>query len=441
MDRFERVVVVVALVVGLAAAGPTAGVALDATDDREPDGPPATGVDAGRANGTGTTAGGGPAAATDPASRDDRATTADARTVRPVVAANRTPNRLSVGPGTVRSGFGRPGADLGAALSADYGEFGGIYVVYFARERLANAETDEQRRAVVEDLLNRTRDRIEALRDREAVAIRSYHNGSIDRRELLRRLASVDAEAGALRAALDELEENNPLVTGEFDTTITYQVRDLRSMEGPVRDRIGRAGEGQSSPGRVHVAASGDGLVLETVGGGIYIREAVRMDNYAPEQPPDSIFPNISERLRGLYPRTFSVEQSEFSLDPLGDRLFVITKSHSIGGLTLYLDRTTGDVYREVQRLRLDRTPTTETANVTGDDLRLVVNRTDDGNPYRVSVEDPVTGAPVDATVSVDGREVGRTGSDGVRWTLGPRGAFNVSATADGERINATVAG
>ncbi|PSQ17731.1 hypothetical protein BRD00_06505 [Halobacteriales archaeon QS_8_69_26] len=426
MDRVSRGVVVLAVVVGLAAVAPTAGIVVDAGDE----GPESV------AGTTPETQGDGDASVS-PAGRES--STVDERApVRPRSTTNRTPHRLGVGPGPVRSGFATPGPDLGASLSVDHGEFGGAYILYLARERLEAAETDAERRDVIRELIERTRGRVEALRDREETAIRAYHNGSIDRQELLRRLARVDAEAGALRESVADLRESYPSVILPFESRLLNLIRGLQSMEGPIRDRIGQSVQGQATTGRIHVEASGEGLVLELIDGELYVREAIRMDHYAPDEPPSDIYSGIFERLNELYPQ-IPAESATTRIDSVGSRLFEITKSHSMGGLTLYLDRTTGEVYRETQRLRLDRIPTTKATSATGDELLLAVNRTPDGNPYRISVVDVATGDPVDATVSVDGREVGRTGVDGVLWTLGPRGAFNVSAATERERINVTV--
>lgn len=436
MDRRPRVAVVLVFVLGLVAVGPSAGVGVvaDSTPAVGDGTPPATVEGSADDRATpGDTAGDGPEAGTD--------ATADADPVGLRVVVDGVPNRVGVGGGRVESGFASPRPDLGASLSAGDGEFRGVYVAYLVRGWMADADTDAERRAVVREALDLVERRVEALRTREAVAIRSYHNGSIDRGELLRRLASIDTEAGALRASLTDLEEQNPFVTGSFQTPIISLDRDLRSLEGPVRDRVARAFQGSASTLRVHVTASESGLALEMVDRRRYVRETVRMDHYAPGQPPQFNISMTTDRLHELYPGTISDDDPVISLDFVGDRAFLATKSHSTGRLTLYLDRSTGEVYREVQRLRLGQLPNTTVTTATGEELKLVVNRTDAGNPYRIRVVDPLTEQPVDARVGVAGQSVGRTGPDGVLWTLGPEGQFNVSASAGDERINVTVGG
>jgi hypothetical protein len=65
--------------------------------------------------------------------------------------------------------------------------------------------------------------------------------------------------------------------------------------------------------------------------------------------------------------------------------------------------------------------------------LRVAVNRTYATGPLNVSVTAAGSGEPIDATVSIEDRTVGRTGSKGYLWAISLRGTINVTV-ADGNR-------
>jgi hypothetical protein len=69
-------------------------------------------------------------------------------------------------------------------------------------------------------------------------------------------------------------------------------------------------------------------------------------------------------------------------------------------------------VYRENQRLSIDRLPIENETVWSDDDLELSVAETPASGPVKINATDS-DGEATNATVSVDGTEVGDTGEDG----------------------------
>jgi hypothetical protein len=97
-------------------------------------------------------------------------------------------------------------------------------------------------------------------------------------------------------------------------------------------------------------------------------------------------------------------------------------------------------VFYEIQRKNLRAVPLGPAATNATDGLRITVHRTRTSGPVRVAVSRNGSDGfePVDAPVRFGGTLVGTTGSDGVLWTVAPRGAM--TATAGYEGRNVTVA-
>ncbi len=371
----------------------------------------------------------------DPGTEDGDSATA----TRAIV--NGTPERLALGAGTVESGYGTPRADLGATLEMSDGELRSRYDAYRARRDVEAADTDYTKREAIHTALDGIERRIESIRAREQQAVRAYHAGDLTRRELLRTLARLDAETGSLRDAITDLQRvGASVIDRPLDRRLENLDGELQSLQSPVRDRIASGLRGGGSVGTVHVAATDTGVVLETVDDGRYDRDAVRFDNYDPgdedryEESLDAVLNRIGE----LYPWA-STEQSGISIDWTASRLYVTDISHPQGTTLVYLDGGTGNVYREVQRLRLSRLPTESVETVVENGVVVRVNDTLGNNPLQISVVDASTGDPIDAAVTIDDQQLGRTGSDGRTWALGPRGTATLEVDTGRETISITL--
>jgi hypothetical protein len=362
--------------------------------------------------------------------------------------SNGTVERLPVGDGPVVSGTATVDGDLGAAVSIGDRELRSRMLGYATVERLADAANATENRTVIRDALDEAQARIEALRDAERDAVEAYRAREIDIGELFRRLGRIDAVAGSLERSVSQIRAASQGVDGfsyQLRTRSLWVRQELGTFQIDTRDRLNRSLRGTVGATRVRVVAGADGFVLETVEDGTYVRDAVRFDNYEPNEAPtvggDDVVQLTYERYPslGLAPDSPSGGGSLSVDPPIGQRLWRLALRYPQGSSTVYFDQSTGEVYREVHRLELDDLPTHTVARTTGRDVAVVVNATDGDNPYRVTVVDELTGEPVDAAVTVDGTAVGTTGADGTLWTLGPRGGFTVGVEADGDAVEVAV--
>jgi hypothetical protein len=342
--------------------------------------------------------------------------------------------------GIDRDGQQTMSIDVGGAVDSTAGEVRSTYYRVSLQRSYREAETTDERRAVVRNGTSRIGERVQSLEDRERRAIERFSAGEIGERQLLRRLAVVDQDARSLERFVDWLETraDNLGLQGSEEQLSLYRAR-LHTLQGPVRATADSAMSGDGET-RVHVETSGGGIVLATVaernGEDTYLREVydptARTDEFS--EPSGVGLSAAEERLRELYP--WVTNNSTPTAAPVGPddaRLWRFTYSHPHGTLETYLDVETEQILLERQYKDPETIPSNATETVEGD-LRLVLNRTRAGGPLGVSVYDAETGEPVDATIEMDDESVGRTDGDRL-WTVAARGGTTVNATHDGETV------
>jgi hypothetical protein len=359
--------------------------------------------------------------------------------IEPSSEANATVTRLGVGGATVTEGFHSVAPNVGTAVAIGDREFRGQLLGYETLHQFRKADTAAANKTAVRTGIDEFQERVELLRDVEATAIGSYHTGAIGERELLQRIARTDAEAGGATAALKHLRQRaraiDPnVVTFELRARSFSVARDFDGFETPIRESLNRTIRGGSTMGRVHAVASEEGLVLETIHDGTYVRDAVRTDHYDPTEPPTIGRSEAISMVFDRYP-SLSTNSSVSGPNQIAGRLWQVQVRYAEGESTVFLDRSTEQIYREVHELALDELETTTVATETEGGLEVVVNRTPEGNPYQIRAVDSLTGEPVDATVTVGNETVGDTGGDGRLWTLGARGQFSIRVETDGGSV------
>ena len=414
----------------LLCVAPIGGVVVDAQ------GVTADVVDAQR-----TTVAPGDAQVTTAAPGDPQETTADPDRSMAVIETANTSEYLAPSASDVeRSGNHTVGLDVAAAVEADAGRLEGAYLGGTLERRYANAATDAEREAVLEDGVERLAVRADELRETERTAIRRYGDGAIDDRELLRTLTVVSraGERTADRLEWLETRANRLDMDAEADRAATERVG-LLSATGPVRAELADATAG-SGPARVYVETAGDGLVLAAVDreDGTFLREAVdpgARDTQAPDQYGGSPLLAL-ERMEQLYPWVTenNLGVSASPIGPAFERVYRFSIPHPHGELETYLDSGSEAVTVEFQRIDPESLPT-ETTRTAAGDLRLVVDTTRGGGPIGVSVRDDATGDPLEAAVELNGDPVGST-DEGRLWAVAPRGPVTVNATRGGETVS-----
>lgn len=299
------------------------------------------------------------------------------------------------------------------------------------RETIETAPTADARSQEILEGTNEVEQRAVTLRTRYRTVVASYAAGDLSATELVVELATVRAKANALAdrirmlVELAETTEGFSLESGRVQPLLF----DLGTFGGPVTDRAVAAIRGDEDRVRIYVAASGPNVALTTVTDDEYVREAYlathrQLDGSA-IQPAAAR--NVTAR---SYPEIWAARTSTSGAGEGGT--FVYEVAYPTGQLTAFVDGGTERVFKEYQRVNLSAFSGGPVVNDTQNGLTLSVNRTYAGGPLRVSVVDADTGEAVDATVRLgsggDSDSVGRTGDDGVLWTLSPRGQYYVTA-------------
>jgi hypothetical protein len=204
---------------------------------------------------------------------------------------------------------------------------------------------------------------------------------------------------------------------------------------GPIADAVGTAVVGGEPTGRIAVAVDASGLTLSTLQDGTFTREVMRTD--ARDDAVGGVdLDAAQERIAELYPWAWA-NKGDVSINTVGEDVFRFQLSHGHGELESLLDTSAGAVYREIQTKSLSNLPVATGPSTTVRNRTLAVSEPRPGWPVQIQVVNE-TGAPVDATVSVDGEQLGRT-TTGPVWYLSPAEPFNVTASADGRALNVTV--
>jgi hypothetical protein len=363
-------------------------------------------------------------------------TTEDSEQLMSVYTAENTSEYLAPPPNRIdRTDGRRVGLDVAAAVDADAGAVESAYLTRTLERRYANAETDAERRAVVENGSERLAAHIDELAARERDAVRRYNDGAIETRALLRTLAAVSRQAEVTADALEWMENaaDDLNMNAEAERAASGQVR-LVPMRGPVRAGLVDAASGEQSLD-VYVETAGDGVVLAAIDGddGVYLREA-----HDPTAKTDAVGDQYDgnpspalDRFSELYPWAINSFDGIDAVGPEQVRLYRFSATHSHGELETYLDSGSTEILYERQRIQLESAPTS-TLERTDGDLTVRFNTTRPGGPLGITVLDATDGAPVDAEIEVNGAPVGSTEGDRL-WTIAPPGSTTVNATHAGE--------
>ena len=331
--------------------------------------------------------------------------------------------------------FGRPGLSVTTAIEAETGAMESTLFTYGVETRVERAATEDEKRDVLLDAVSRVDARVDGVAREERTARLAYIRGEDTASTYLETLGRIGDEAEDWDRTLERIEQLSD--RGSRVRTQVSGIRaDLETLRGPLREEAGEMLRGDRSPERIFVGAATEGAVLSTISDGVYVREAVRTDNR--DDAVGSM--NIEEsqtRFTELYPVAWE-ERSSISIDPRGSDAWRLQLRHSHGRLTSYLDTSTGHVYRDIHVKTLSSMPTVTGTSVTRNNTTLNVSRTYAGGPLKVAVTN-ATGAPVDASVRVNGTWMGPTGSDGTVWAVSPSGTYNVTAEHNDSELVARV--
>jgi hypothetical protein len=314
------------------------------------------------------------------------------------------------------------------------------------RQRALRIETEfaasslDQRRSLVSAEKIRVNSGVRSLLDQHAAAIEAHNNGSIDGETLLRRLARIDQRARELGdrvSRLDDFADEADIL--HFDDWVKQTRGELAKLTGPVRQRIATTVRANDDLGRVYVETGTDALVLATMDGETFLREAYVGSNRQTEGSRSLTDGAEAFDLLGeYYPWVEANNDGEVAANGWCDT-FRVTRPHAHGELVAHFDARSADVYYEVQRLQTELLPTTEVESTTEDGIEVRLNATYPGGPMRVETFDAGTGTPINAEVTVDGTPLGETGDDGAAWIVEPSGSYLLVVSTPTTTIEITV--
>lgn len=365
----------------------------------------------------------------------------DGDTIRLTTAGNTT-NVTTLGSPSERAAITSPALSLGTSLAMDRDEVETRLSVKVLDKRLQTANTIEKRKQILNRYRYQIENQIISLKARERQATQAFLNETISENEYLRTLGRIDAKAGKLRTLVETLQSRADSIPRVTMDTESYSLNGkLLTLEGPVRNRISAAVQGQNPSTRTYVAANENGVIVSSIHDGQYVREIVRRDRRNPALSDKSTIGSARDSIIAKYPWAFDNRRSTGTNQQYGtNNIYRMWIRHTHGEVVAYYDGGTESVFREIQHKRLTGDtplPTGPSVTNTSENLTVTVNRTYAGGPLRVELTNE-TGAPVSGEVRVDGELVGRTNADGLLWTLSPADQFEVSASYDFRTVNLT---
>lgn len=360
----------------------------------------------------------------------------------PVVGASENTSRVLLLTQADAADFGSASPTVTESLQSGHAELTTEFRLERARQRLDAAESNPERRRILQSEIDWASERVAALRADEREARAAFAGGDIEAETYLVTVGRIHAEASAIEEFL-----GGPGTTGTLyslastneglrplTTPISRTRARLQTVLGPVRERLGAVVTGDREQVRVHVTV-GNGVMLSTIDGNRYVRETYRPGNVDEETSEN--YGDPVAYVADTYPwATNNSRAPSYSL--LGNYAIYFTASHGHGELAMYADVTTDRVYVERQWKALSGLPVAYETTAAANNTTLLVSRPYAGGPVQFRVEN-ASGDPLDATVRVDGDTVGETGLDGELWTVSPAGEYNVSATHDGVTLAVNV--
>jgi hypothetical protein len=360
-----------------------------------------------------------------------------------------------------RSRIGMVTLDAAASVAADGARTRGAYRTAHLRQSFGAVEGNRSaQRAVVRRSAARLDSRITTLERWEASALARYNAGEISTRSYLRELAAIDAGAESARDTARLLSRYSAAVGNPVaqERIASFKLR-LLPLEGPVRDQARSAMTGEEPTTRIYVETTDEGVVLAAIERGPFVQRYIREATVPSARAPNGtdqfaatgdglgaardrvreLYPWVADNQNGLNIGTFGGEPYLYRAGVYSVAIDHPHGTSRTGDLITFLDGSTREPFHEIQYKDLSTVPTEGAGGNTSDNVTLSVERTRSGGPMRVTVRNATSGAPLTATVLVDGEPAGVTGLDGSRWVIAPRSTARITATTGNATVSAVV--
>lgn len=329
--------------------------------------------------------------------------------------------------------------DVGIAVSLDTTRFKTEYGLERIKIAHENA-SDEQ--AFATDKLDTIETRRDKLRAQQNKTIRQYNNGEITSEMFLRDLALISTEAQRIQVLANYLTDvgNESLTRRANDVN-----QELNMFQGPVRNRIRSALNGDpTAPNRFFVRTTTDGIVLATINDKgdeeTYIREAYLDSARSQAAQPKSLG---AEYMRKKVNELYEIREN-YMKEELGVTSFYRYNlfppeyaSADDGKIKHYVDRGSGNIVFEQQRITTDAERTIEHESVQNEQLALTRWTTFSGGYMYVRLTNPEGGKPLNGTISVNGESVGTTDGETLLLLQPPNGS-TITGTVGDDNVSIT---
>ncbi|WP_233274653.1 DUF7094 domain-containing protein [Haladaptatus cibarius] len=381
-----------------------------------------------------------PTAAFETGSATSMQTGADTDSVVTPPGVNNTTAQLSLDTPD-RTGTDTPSTSLGAALEMDRNKVQTESRIYELDEKLSNSNNDQSRHHELRQYRFDIGSRLSSLKYTEQEIRTEFNDGEISSEEYIRRLAVLHAKATNVKRSIQYMEERGQDVP-QF-TPRAWRLRaELIPLEGVIRESAINQYNGRTESHTIYVATTDTGVVLSSIEGNQYVREAYLSENRDINGTNQLLAQEAQNITETQYPWARENNDGEISTNSrFGTGIFVTTFPHEQGVIEAVLDGKTEKIFRETQYSYLtgdSHLPYGEAIQNDTIGHQLTVNRTYPGGPLRINATDG-NGNAVDSRISIGEREIGRTGSDGVLWTVAPRRSVTISSVHGGAPLNVTV--
>ncbi|ADD04959.1 uncharacterized protein Nmag_1380 [Natrialba magadii ATCC 43099] len=313
---------------------------------------------------------------------------------------------------------------------------------YVLTERDLDELDGEDREQRIQTAYENTKDQIDALETREREAVLAHQNGDLSDGELVQVLVENYYEASALEETLFALQNDDdidvvPSQRQQFRADRTL----LEFQTTAIRETLAEANEAgnPNTSYEFRIQTSESGYRLSALDGDTYSTETVRFDNRDADAPNryESIDQMI-EDITAQYPWAHDHGSPHYQDNSL-ENLYWVDLPHDNGQLDIYVDAGTGDVYREAQEVSVESLPTVETETKSTGRIERTFDKTPSIGPTVLTVTEDGSDEPLQATIRVDGREIGATDENGSITYLPPADSYNITIDGETESVSAPV--
>lgn len=331
--------------------------------------------------------------------------------------------------------------DVAGAVQGDALRLQGEHRTRSLQQRV---ETSDNITAVATEAVRMLESDVRRLEQQKKQLYRDYSAGEIDSGTLFREVVRLGVTADQYRKLTNTVQ--NRISSSRPVTTRYKSLRgELALMPSPLASHL-EAGLTTGGQTPVYVQGGNESLILATVEGDTYLRQAVVLserDRNAPRQFGEggqSEADDAFARAESLYPWTVS-ESAQPEIRGFGNSsVYRLRAEHSHGQLQTYIDGGTTNPFFELHEKNPFSVPVTDFTQTTNEGLRLDIQLTNPTGPMRIEVIETGDLDANNITISIGDDQIANLSSGNDFYTIQPMGTFEVTAKTDtGEEVSILV--